>query len=45
MPVFVQPHNEQHCLLGMNALRAKGLSIPRANGEPLITREDVNPTQ
>ena len=41
--VFVQPDSEQQCLLGMNVLPALGLSIRRANGEPLIVKERVEP--
>ena len=39
VPVFVQPESEQHCLLGMNVLLSLGLSIKRANGEPLIVKK------
>ena len=38
VPVFVQPESAQQCLLGMNVLPALGLTMCRANGEPLITR-------
>ena len=34
--VFVQPNSEQKCLLGMNAIPSLGISVLRANGEPLI---------
>ena len=40
VPVFVQPFSEQECLLGMNVLPALGLVITRANGEPLITKQE-----
>ena len=40
--VFVQPFSEQECLLGMNVLPALGLVITRANGEPLITKQESN---
>ena len=35
VPVFIQPNSEQACLLGTNALFALGVSVSRANGEPL----------
>ena len=35
--VFVQPNSEQKCLLGMNAIPSLGISVLRANGEPLIS--------
>ena len=41
--VFVQPDSDQKCLLGMNVLPDLGLSITRANGEPVIVKEDPNP--
>ena len=41
--VFVQPDSEQKCLLGMNVLPDLGLKITRANGEPLIVKEEPNP--
>lgn len=41
--VFVQPDSEQKCLLGMNVLPDLGLSITRANGEPVLVKEDANP--
>ena len=41
--VFVQPDSEQRCLLGMNVLPALGLSVRRANGDPLIVKERVEP--
>jgi len=41
--VFVQPDSEQKCLLGMNVLPDLGLSITRANGEPIIVKKDSNP--
>lgn len=34
-PVFVQPDSEQKCLLGSNVLHAMGITVTRANGEPL----------
>ena len=40
IPVFVQPFSEQECLLGMNGFPALGLVIIRANGEPLITKQE-----
>lgn len=43
VPVFVQPGSEQQCLLGMNVLPALGLTMRRANGEPLVIREGVDP--
>ena len=39
----MQPDSEQQCLLGMNVLPALGLSIRRANGEPLIVKKRVEP--
>ena len=35
MPVFVQPGSEQDCLLGSNVLSPLGVTVQRANGEPL----------
>ena len=35
--MFVQPNSEQKCLLGMNAIPFLGISVLRANGEPLIS--------
>ena len=35
VPVFIQPDSEQARLLGTNALFALGVSVSRANGEPL----------
>ena len=43
MTVFVQPDSDQKCLLGMNVLPDLGLGITRANGEPVIVKEDPNP--
>ena len=43
IPVFVQPDSKQQCLLGMNALPALGLTMLRANGEPLIVKQESNP--
>ena len=43
VPVFVQPESEQQCLLGMNVLPALGLTIRRANGEPVVTNEGADP--
>jgi len=47
--VFVQQNSEQKCLLGMNVLPDLGLSITRANGEPVTVKEDsiahVKPVQ
>lgn len=43
IPVFVQPDSKQLCLLGMNALPALGLTMLRANGEPLTVKEESNP--
>ena len=43
VPVFVQPESEQQCLLGMNVLPALGLTIRRANGEPVMTNEGADP--
>ena len=34
-PVFVQPDSEQECLLGSNVLSTIGITVTRANGEPL----------
>ena len=34
-PVFVQPHSEQECLLGMNVVPALGLQFLNAKGKPL----------
>lgn len=42
VPVFVQPQSEQQCLLGMNVLPALGLAITRANGMPLIVKNQVS---
>ena len=36
-PVFVQPDSKQECLLGSNILSAIGITVTRANGEPLTT--------
>ena len=33
----VQPNSEQKCLLGINAIPSLGISVFRANGEPLIS--------
>ena len=44
VPVFIQPNSKQRCLLGMNALPALGFTMLRANGEPLITKSEKNPT-
>ena len=38
--VFVQPNSEQKCLLGMNAIPSLGISVLRANGEPLISASE-----
>lgn len=38
--VFVQPNSEQKCLLGMNAIPSLGISVLRANGEPLIAASE-----
>jgi hypothetical protein len=40
--VFVQPQSEQQCLLGMNVLPALGVVINRANGEPLIVKNQTS---
>ena len=37
--VFVQPDSEQQYLLEMNAIPALGLSVSRANREPLILKK------
>ena len=44
IPVFVQPDSKQQCLLGMNTLPALGLTILRANGEPLIVKQESHPS-
>ena len=38
--VFVQPNSKQKCLLGMNAIPSLGISVLRANGEPLISASE-----
>ena len=40
VPAFVQPDSEQECRLGSNVLPALGISVLRANGQPLIPRQD-----
>lgn len=35
--VFIQPDSEQMCLLGMNAIPSLGITMLRANGEPLVS--------
>ena len=41
VPVFIQPGSEQDCLLGSNALPALGISVVRANGQPLVASSNV----
>lgn len=36
VPVFVQPHSEQECLLGTSATRALGLTFLDSKNEPLL---------
>ncbi len=43
-PVFVQPDREQNCLLGLNVLSAMGITVRRANGEPLTASLLDKPT-
>jgi hypothetical protein len=41
-PVFVQPQSGHECLLGMNVIPVLGLAITRANGEPLVVKQDTD---
>ena len=43
VPTFIQPENEQKCLIGMNVLPFLGITIRRANGKPLhaVVEHDV----
>ena len=44
VPVFVQPHSEQSCLLGTNATFSLGLKFLRADGRPLhVHSSRLNP--
>ena len=36
---FIQPDSEQECLLGSNVLPVLGISVVRANGQPLVPRQ------
>ena len=38
VPAFIKPDSEQECLLGSNVLPALGISVVRANGQPLVPR-------
>ena len=37
VPVFIQPHSEQDCLLGSNVLGPLGVTVRRASGETIGT--------
>ena len=43
-PVFVQPDSEQDCLLGSNVLSGIGITVMRANGEPLTASSVDKPS-
>ena len=45
VPAFIQPEGEQECLLGSNVHPALGISVVRANGQPLVPRQDKGGVQ
>ena len=45
LPAFIQLDSKQECLLGSNVLPALGISVVRANGQPLVPRQDKGGVQ
>lgn len=39
VPIFVQPNSNHPCLLGTNVLPYLGISVRRANGQPLTLKQ------
>ena len=45
VPVFVQPHSEQRCLLGMNVIPLLGIEIRHCDGEPILILDEEKAPQ
>ena len=45
VPVFVQLHNEQRCLLGMNVIPLLGIGNRQYDGEPILILDEEKTSQ